>query len=152
MSYYVIPYHAIYHIPCHILLCHITYTYLNYHVILYHTLPHYTIPIHTIPYHTIPYHTIPYHTIPYHTIPYHTIPSDVLVFNPGDAVPTDEQVASKDQHRQSGVFDNSTQIGSPASAGSGSPVAVSLSNDERKKFDDERVKLFVQLDEKVSSS
>lgn len=50
MSYYVIPYHAIYHIPCHILLCHITYTYLNYHVILYHTLPHYTIPIHTIPY------------------------------------------------------------------------------------------------------
>ena len=66
-------------------------------------------------------------------------------------MPTDEQVASKDQHRQSGVFDNSSMIGSPASAGSGSPVASSLSNDERKKFDEERVKLFVQLDEKVSN-
>jgi hypothetical protein len=41
-------------------------------------------------------------------------------------------------------------VGSPASAGSGSPVAVSLSNDERKKFDEERIKLFIQLDEKVS--
>lgn len=69
--------------------------------------------------------------------------------NLGDAVPTDEQVTSKDQHRQSGAFDNSSLIGSPASAGSGSPVAASLSNDERKKFDDERIKLFVQLDEKV---
>jgi hypothetical protein len=142
-------YHAIsYYVILHILTLITT----SYCTIPYHTIPYLFIPYHTIPYHTIPYHTIPYHTIPYHTIPYHTIPSDVLVFNPGDAVPTDEQVASKDQHRQSGVFDNSTQIGSPASAGSGSPVAVSLSNDERKKFDDERVKLFVQLDEKVSSS
>ena len=71
-----------------------------------------------------------------------------FLFNSGDSVPTDEQVTSKDQHRQSGVFDNSAMIGSPAS--SGSPVTPSLSNDERKKFDDERVKLFVQLDEKVS--
>ena len=73
------------------------------------------------------------------------------LFNSGDSVPTDEQVASKEQHRQSGIFDNSSTIGSPASAGSGSPVASSLSNDERKKFDEERVKLFVQLDEKVSN-
>ncbi|XP_028416409.1 kinesin heavy chain-like [Dendronephthya gigantea] len=78
----------------------------------------------------------------------HRFEAELNRWRSGDAVPTDEQVTSKDQHRQSGVFDNSSMIGSPASAGSGSPVAASLSNDERKKFDDERVKLFVQLDEK----
>ena len=103
-------------------------------------------------YHIIPcvFLPLPY-SIPYHTSPYHAVYS-TFVFDPGDAVPTDEQVTSKDQHRQSGAFDNSSLTGSPASAGSGSPVAVSLSNDERKKFDDERIKLFVQLDEKVSFS
>lgn len=85
--------------------------------------------------------------VQYSTVKYNIVQYSVrIAINAGDAVPSDEQVTSKDQNRQSGIFDNS----SLTSAGSGSPVTSALSNDERKKFDEERIKLFVQLDEKVS--
>lgn len=60
-------------------------------------------------------------------------------------MPSDEQVLVKEQ-RQSGIFDNAV-INTTAA----SHVSAALSSDERKKFNDERTKLFMQLDEKVSS-
>lgn len=62
-------------------------------------------------------------------------------------MPSDEQFLLK-ENRQSGVFDNSVLQSSPAVI-TASPGSSALSNDERKKFDDERIKLFMQLDERV---
>ena len=51
------------------------------------------------------------------------------------------------EQRQSGAFDSS--VIQSAVVPTSSPVA--LSSDERKKFDEERVKLFIQLDERVNT-
>ena len=58
----------------------------------------------------------------------------------GESVPTDEQMTNSKDNRNSQVFESLALL---------APSQPAVSDKERKKFEDEKSKLYTQLDEKV---
>ena len=63
----------------------------------------------------------------------------------GEAVPSNEQFSAKD-NRKSDIIE---QLQIIAAETAPAPKAATLTNAEREKFESERAKLYLQLDEKV---
>lgn len=59
----------------------------------------------------------------------------------GESVPLDEQTTNAKDNRNSQVFESLALL---------APSQPAVSDKERKKFEDEKSKLYIQLDEKVS--
>ena len=64
----------------------------------------------------------------------------VVSFFVGESVPTDEQMTNAKDNRNSQVFESLALL---------APSQPAVSDKERKKFEDEKSKLYTQLDEKV---
>lgn len=64
----------------------------------------------------------------------------VVSFSVGESVPTDEQMTNAKDNRNSQVFESLALL---------APSQPAVSDKERKKFEDEKSKLYTQLDEKV---
>lgn len=67
-------------------------------------------------------------------------PSVISVFSPGESVPEIEQMTNAKDNRHSQVFESLALL---------APTQPAVSDKERKKFEDEKSKLYTQLDEKV---
>ena len=65
---------------------------------------------------------------------------ELLIFL-GESVPADEQMTNSKDNRNSQVFESLALL---------APSQPAVSDKERKKFEDEKSKLYTQLDEKVS--
>ena len=61
----------------------------------------------------------------------------------GESVPTDEQMTNSKDNRNSQVFESLALL---------APSQPAVSDKERKKFEDEKSKLYTQLDEKVGKN
>lgn len=66
---------------------------------------------------------------------------EIVFFSVGESVPPDEQMTNAKDNRNSQVFE---------SLGLLAPSQPAVSDKERKKFEEEKSKLYTQMDEKVS--
>lgn len=64
----------------------------------------------------------------------------IIPFSLGESVPADEQMTNSKDNRNSQVFESLALL---------APSQPAVSDKERKKFEDEKSKLYTQLDEKV---
>ena len=77
----------------------------------------------------------------YQVISWRKRANGIIVSLAGESVPLDEQTTNAKDNRNSQVFESLALL---------APSQPAVSDKERKKFEDEKSKLYIQLDEKVS--